>query len=219
MSTIQPTRFGCTTSERFHFRCWHFCSCSSHKTIPSIEFLVTRLFLRGSSVTAFSFKITQVFVFMARIDWKIKRHEFSLKKSVNIVNYILLTMDSIIRICVSSFFNSALKNNFRQQRTKSHISAFLKCDGNKEVHVSDTFMFCGNVLYQVLVIPSSFRHISGSEMSSHASVILSQDVSAVVRSRYVSANGFLISFLNLCNENKLIMVLWMVFTILTKLKC
>ena len=120
------------------------------------------------------------------------------------VNYILLTMDSSIRICVSSFFNSALKNNFRQQRTKSHN---LKCDGKLKVHVSDTFMFCGNVLYQVLVIPSSFRHISGSEMSSHASVILSQDVSAVVRSRYVSANGFLISLLNLCNENKLIMVL------------
>ena len=85
------------------------------------------------------------------------------------VNYILLTMDSSIRICVSSFFNSALKNNFRQQRTKSHISAFLKCDGNIEVHVSATFMFCGNVLYQVLAIPSSFCHISGSE--SHASVI------------------------------------------------
>ena len=44
-------------------------------------------------------------------------------------------------------------------------------------------------------------------MSSHASVILSQDVSAVVRARYVSANGFLISLLNLCNENKLIMKL------------
>ena len=125
-------------------------------------------------------------------------------------------MDSSIRICVSSFFNSALKNNFRQQRTKSHISAFLKCDGNIEVHVSATFMFCGNVLYQVLAIPSSFCHISGSE--SHASVILSQDVSAVVRSRYVSANGFLISLLNLCNENKLIMVLCVVFIILTKLK-
>ena len=190
MSTRQPTRVGCTTSERFHLRCWHFCSCSSHKTIPSIESLVTRLFILGSMVTAFSFRITEVFVFIARIDWKIKRHEFSLKKSVNMVNYILLTMDSSIRICVSSFFNSALKNNFRQQRTKSHISAFLKCDGDIEVHVSATFMFCGNVLYQVLAIPSSFRHISGSEMSSDASVILSQDVSAVIRSRYVSANGF-----------------------------
>ena len=219
MSTIQPTRDGCTTSERFHLRCWHFCSCSSHKTIPSIDSLVTRLVILESMVTAFSLKITQVFVFIARIDWKIKRHKFSLKKSVNMVNYILLTMDSSIRICVSSFFNSALKNNFRQQRTKSHISAFLKCDGDIEVHVSATFMFCRNVLYQVLVIPSSFRHISGSEMSNHASVILSQDVSAIVRSRYVSANGFLISLLNLCNENKLIMVLCMVFTILTKLKC
>ena len=47
---------------------------------------------------------------------------------------------------------------------------------------------------------------------------LSQDVSAVVRFRYVSATEFLISLLNLCNENKPIMVLCMVFTILTKLK-
>ena len=31
---------------------------------------------------------------------------------------------------------------------------------------------------------------------------LSQDVSAVVRFRYVSATEFLISLLNLCNENK-----------------
>ena len=56
-----------------------------------------------------------------------------------------------------------------------------------------------------------FRHISGSEMSSHASVILSEDFSAVVRSRYVSANGFLISLLNLCNGNKLIMKLSMLY--------
>ena len=47
---------------------------------------------------------------------------------------------------------------------------------------------------------------------------LSQDVSVVVRFRYVSATEFLISLLNLCNENKPIMVLCMVFTILTKLK-
>ena len=43
---------------------------------------------------------------------------------------------------------------------------------------------------------------------------LSQDVSAVVRFRYVSGNGFLISELNLCKENNGFVHL----TILTKLK-
>ena len=45
---------------------------------------------------------------------------------------------------------------------------------------------------------------------------LSEDVSAVVPFRYVSAKGFLISLFNLCNENKPIMVLCMVFTIFYK---
>ena len=59
----------------------------------------------------------------------------------------------------------------RLHRTKSHVSAFLKCDGNIELHVSATFTFCGNMLYQVLAILSSFRHVSGTETSSHVSVI------------------------------------------------
>ena len=35
MSTIQPPWPVCTSSECWYTRCWHFCSCSSHKTIPS----------------------------------------------------------------------------------------------------------------------------------------------------------------------------------------
>ena len=56
-------------------------------------------------------------------------------------------------------------------RTKSYVSAFLKRDGNIELHVSVTFTFCGNLQYPVLAILSSFRHVSGTEMSSHVSVI------------------------------------------------
>ena len=60
MSTIQPTWEACITSECWHTRCWHFCSCSSHKTIPSIkEFVVTRKRLTdGCFVTALSIGIT-----------------------------------------------------------------------------------------------------------------------------------------------------------------
>ena len=36
MSTIQPAWEICTTSECWHMHRWHFCSCSSHKTIPSL---------------------------------------------------------------------------------------------------------------------------------------------------------------------------------------
>ena len=36
MSTIQPAWPVCTTSVRWNTRCWHFCSCSSHKTIPPL---------------------------------------------------------------------------------------------------------------------------------------------------------------------------------------
>ena len=160
---MQPARVGCATSERFHWRCWHFCSCSSHKTIPSLQFPVTRLLILVSTVTAFSLKITQVFVFIARIDCKVKWHVFSLKKSINMVNYILLTMDSSIGICVSSFFNSALKNSFRQQGTKSHVSAFLKCDGNIEASCFRyIYVFRKRVISSLgdsIKFPSCFRHI------------------------------------------------------------
>ena len=80
MSTMQPARAGCTTSKRCHKCCWHFCSSSSYKTIPSIEFPVARLFIRGSMVTVFSLKITQVFVFIARINCKVKWHPYSHQK-------------------------------------------------------------------------------------------------------------------------------------------
>ena len=95
-------------------------------------------------------------------------------------------------------------------RTKSHASAFLKCDGNIEFHIRFVET-CYTKSWQFIKFPSCFRN--GNFMS-----CFSQDVSAVVRFRYVSANGFLISLLNLCNENKLVMVLCIVFTILTKLK-
>ena len=77
MGTIQPAREGCTTPVCWHTCCWHFCSCCSRKTIPSIEFCITPRFLIGSIVTAFSFRMTQIFVFIARIDCKVKWHEYS----------------------------------------------------------------------------------------------------------------------------------------------
>ena len=59
MSTIQPTWEVCTTSECWHTRCWHFCSCSSHKTIPSLkEFSVAEFCMNGCFVTALSIGIT-----------------------------------------------------------------------------------------------------------------------------------------------------------------
>ena len=43
MSTIQPAWEVCTTSVHWHTGCWHFRSCSSHKTIPSLgEWVVTQ---------------------------------------------------------------------------------------------------------------------------------------------------------------------------------
>jgi len=40
-----------------------------------------------------------------------------------------------------------------------------------ELDVSVTFTFCGNLKYQVLAILSSFRHVTGTGMSSRVSVI------------------------------------------------
>ena len=64
MSTIQPTWPVCTTSECWHTCCGHFCSCSSHKTIPSLgEWVVTqRCFMWRCNVTALSLGITQVLI-------------------------------------------------------------------------------------------------------------------------------------------------------------
>ena len=36
MSPIQPAWPDCTTSVSWHMCCWHFCSCSSHKTMPTM---------------------------------------------------------------------------------------------------------------------------------------------------------------------------------------
>ena len=96
-------------------------------------------------------------------------------------------------------------------RTKLHVSVFLKHDGNMELYVSVTFTCCGNVKIQFYVIISRFRHVSGTEMLIHVSVMfMSADlycclfplrfckrISAVVCFRYVSANGFPMCLLHL----------------------
>ena len=73
MSTIQPAWEVCTTSVCWHTRCWHFYSCSSHKTIPSLrEWAVTQRWIDRCYVTQLSISITQVFILIARIDYKVK---------------------------------------------------------------------------------------------------------------------------------------------------
>ena len=69
MSSIQPAWPVCTTSKCLHTPCWHFCSCSSHKTIPSLrELVVTQIWsVYRCSVTALSIGTTQVFIMIARI--------------------------------------------------------------------------------------------------------------------------------------------------------
>ena len=76
--------------------------------------------------------------------------------------------------------------------TKSHVSAFLKYDRGIELHVSATFTFCGNVLCQVLAILSSFRHVCGTEMSSHVSVIFKSGRFRCCSFPLCFCNGFLI---------------------------
>ena len=73
MSTIQPAWPVCTTSVWWHTRCWHFCSCSSYKTIPSLrKLLVTQFWTDLSFVTYLSISITQVFIMTAMIRCKVK---------------------------------------------------------------------------------------------------------------------------------------------------
>ena len=73
MSTIQPPWPVCTTTVCWHTRCWHFCSWSSHKTIPSLmEVIVTQLWFGSCFVTFLSIGITQVFVMITRIGYKVK---------------------------------------------------------------------------------------------------------------------------------------------------
>ena len=73
MSSHQPAWPVCTTSVCWHTRCWHFCSCSSHKAIPSLrEWVVTQLWTGRCWVTYLSICITQVFIMIAIIVWKVK---------------------------------------------------------------------------------------------------------------------------------------------------
>ena len=72
MSTIQPTWTECATSVYWHTCYRHFCSCSSHKTIPSLwDFAVTQACFRFF-VNSVSIGITQVFIKIARILYKAK---------------------------------------------------------------------------------------------------------------------------------------------------
>ena len=69
MSTIQPARIGCSTFKCWYTCCWHFCSCSSHKTIPSLgELVVTQLWaISRCRVTALSIGLAQFFIIITRI--------------------------------------------------------------------------------------------------------------------------------------------------------
>ena len=73
MSSIEPARPICTTSVCWHTRCWHFCSCSSHKTIPSLrELVVTQYCIVRCYVSFPSIGFTQVLIMIARIGYEVK---------------------------------------------------------------------------------------------------------------------------------------------------
>ena len=73
MSSYQPAWPVCTTSECWHTRCWHFCSCSSHKTIPSLrELVVTQYWTVRCYVSYLSIGFTQVLIMIARIGYEVK---------------------------------------------------------------------------------------------------------------------------------------------------
>ena len=68
MNTIQPTWPCCTTSVCWHTRCWHFCSSTSHKTIPSLnEIDVTKIIIKGCFVVIFSLRLCQACVVVTTI--------------------------------------------------------------------------------------------------------------------------------------------------------
>ena len=74
MSCHQPAWPFCTTSVCWHTRCWHFCSRSSRKTIPSLwELVVTHHWIVRRHVTYLPIGITQVFIMIARIGYKVKQ--------------------------------------------------------------------------------------------------------------------------------------------------
>ena len=88
-SSHQPAWPVCTTSVCWHTSCWHFCSCTSHKTIPSLsELAVTQ---HCFSVLGFVFPIaigfTQVWVMMARIG----------SKKIMIILRVLKSLESIVK--------------------------------------------------------------------------------------------------------------------------
>ena len=69
MSSRQPGWPVSTTPECLHTLCWHSCSCSSYKTIPSLtELAVTQHFSWFGFCVSTGF--TQVWVMMARISYK-----------------------------------------------------------------------------------------------------------------------------------------------------
>ena len=72
MSTIQPAWEVCTTTVHWHTGCWHFCSCSSHKTIPSFgEWVVTqRWSMYRCNVSALSIAITQVLIMITWVGYQ-----------------------------------------------------------------------------------------------------------------------------------------------------
>ena len=73
MSSYQPAWPVCTTSVCWHTRCWHFCSCSSHKTIPSLrESIVTQSWSVRCYVSFLSIGFTQVLIMIARIGYEVK---------------------------------------------------------------------------------------------------------------------------------------------------
>ena len=73
MRAIQPTWPVGTTSVCWHTRCWHFCSRSPRKTIPSLrELVVTPRWTVRCYVTYLSIGITQVFIMIAWIGYKFK---------------------------------------------------------------------------------------------------------------------------------------------------
>ena len=73
MSVSQPAWPVCTTFVCWHMRCWHFCSCSSYKTIPfPMKLLVTQPWTVRCWVTHLSISITQIFIMIAMIGYKVK---------------------------------------------------------------------------------------------------------------------------------------------------
>ena len=113
MSTIQPAWPVCTTSECWHTRCWHFCPCSSLKTIPSLKelFVTPHLFL-GCYVTTLSTAIIQALMIITWVGWKrLNRNSKNVKESkVNIFPWHLLQNQLNKKQTAFAFFEKKKKN-------------------------------------------------------------------------------------------------------------